>query len=51
MTDVRVYKNIKHRSASVKQQRDNVHQNATEALHATLSNSKIEKKLLYFLII
>lgn len=49
MTDVRVYKNVKHRSASVKQQSENVHRNATEAVHATLSNSKIEKN--YFLII
>ena len=39
-TDVRVFKNVRHRSVSGKHRNDYAHQNATEAVHATI-NKKI----------
>jgi hypothetical protein len=40
-TDVRVYKNVKHGSASAKLRRDYAHQNATGVVHAIISNKLI----------
>jgi hypothetical protein len=47
MIDVHVYKNVKYRSASVKQRSGYVHQNVTEAVHATISNNKIKKMIIF----
>jgi hypothetical protein len=45
--DVHVYKNVKHGSVSVKQRSGYVHQNVTEAVHATISDNKIKKLIIF----